>query len=433
MPTYSQNDLVVLTEEIETEPGTVVGGARERAYFRSLQVERGGSTEENDLMEGGGEELSDELSGLNASLQLSSLLQVGSDGTLLNSRLWETIMRDTWDTVADVQGATNISCDPAGTRDLDGASGPIITAAAGTFDNFVNAAHNGEQLMLEASGWGDNQNNQPAPIENVKSDGSQLDMDPTYYAGSAGDTIGAPMILESNQSPLLRVGKGLRNGEIEDIRRHNFEWQFPDQPSGNSYGNVLGWTPATFKLSFEGKKKVMTEFGGEAHSWASAYAATIGNGTVNDDSAVSGDMLITNANLLFFVINGTTQIQGQTLTSYELNWDGKAEGVDDVAGSTVRTGVTVGKGKGSGSIKLYHSHAITAAADALARAGTHVPIDWKIKGPGGHYLWIRQPKTRLMPGGPTPGSSGKTDGTYNFSIGPKTATSRSLIIQFFGP
>ena len=323
--------------------------------------------------------------------------------------------------VADQVSATFAN---AGTHE-DGTTGPTITAAAGAFSAFAN----GEGLMMETTGAAAAPNKRPRMIKAVKSDGTKIDIHPAFVTGGAGEAS-EPL---TNETALAKfnIGKFLRNQGITNIRTVNFEMNFTDQPGG-SFLLVRGQKGAGFKVSFEGKGNVMLEFRYVGMDYNAATTATAGNGTVNQNAAVDNDNMVAGEDLAYFLINGSIQLAAENLTSFSLDGNGNAQGIDDVSGSRFRPGVTVGDIDVTGSMKLYHDHALMTAIANLARNGDRVPLALKIIDPDGNFYWLSLSKVLFEPGGPTGGAKGsKTDGSFNWKSQLGDGASRTFALQAF--
>lgn len=310
----------------------------------------------------------------------------------------------------------------------DGTTGPTITAAAGTFAAFVSA--NADGLMLETTSTAAAApNKRPRMIKALKADGSKIDIHPAFITGASGEAS-EPLTAETALAK-FGIGQEIKNQGIQAARTVNFEFDFTDQPDG-SFQLVRGCRGAGLKLSFEGKGNVGLEFRYVGMDYNSPTEETAGNGTVNANSAVDNDNMVAGEDLAYFLVNGSIQLAASVLTSFSLDANGNAQGIDDVSGSRFRPGVTAGDIDVTGSMKLYHSHDLMTAIVELGRSGDRVPLAMKFMDPAGNFYWISLSKVLFEPGGPTGGAKGsKTDGSFNWKSQLGIGNSRTIAVQKF--
>lgn len=415
-PTFSQNDLIITTRAQETTPGVVAGGARSRVYGTAPTWAAAGNTITSGTRTGDGGEKSQRAGLRSASVSIPAELIFGA-----NDSEWQDALRDTLPASELLVSAATVSFNQTGTQ-LDGSTGPVITAASGTFANLYDSG-SGAALgcMLEIVGSPVSAaNKRPRPIKAIKSDGTQIDLDPLYTTGATGE-VSEPLTSQTNVlASVLRVGKPIRNRGIQAASYCDFEFNFADQPGG-SFQMVKGCRGSKWKFSLNGKGAISQQFDYEAMDYDNATTTTQGNGTVNANPYVDNDHMVAGEDLGYFLIGATTQLAAVNLTQFDLNGDGSAQGVDNVSGTRSRSGVTVGDMKVSGTIKVYHEHLRLAVLQTLGRNGNRVPIDVKVGDPAGNFYWGRLVKALVEPGGPIPGAAnGMTDGSFNIKsqLGP---------------
>jgi hypothetical protein len=418
---FSQNDLVIVTRENEVTPGVIVGGSRYRVYGTAPTWTPGGNSNTSGINTGSGGVQSVRAALRYANAEIPSQLVWG-----LNDFEFEDVLRDTWQG-SELSIAGTFDFDQTGTHE-DGSTGPVITAAAGTFDDLYALDYAG--LMMEISGVAIHADNKwPRAVKDVKADGTKIDVEPAYASALAG-AFRSVLFDEAAKAGTIRFGKWLRNQGVENIRSVNFEFLSTDQPGG-SYAVVKGCHGASMKLSFTGKGNVETSFMYEGMDYNELATTSVGSGTTVNPY-IDNDVMSSGEDLAYFAINGATLLSGDNLTSFNVDFAGNASGIDDVSGSRFRPGVTVGDIDPTGSLKIYHKHVLSAVLVALGRSGNRAPIDFKLIDPAGNFYWGRFPKALFDPNGPKPGAKGsKTDNTINFKtmLGPRSQ--RTFIWQKF--
>jgi hypothetical protein len=419
---FSQNDLVVVTRENEVTPGVVVGGSRYRVYGTAPSWTPGGNSNTSGINTGDGGEHSHRAALRFGDAEVPSQLVFG-----LNDFEFEDQLRDTWQ-ADELTISGSFTFNQGGTH-VDGSTGPVITATAGTFDDlFATAEFAG--LMMEISGVAINAANKwPRAVKDVKPDGSQIDIEPVYASALAG-AFREQLVAESDKAGVMRFGKWLRNQGVENIRSCNFEFSNTDQPGG-SFALVKGCHGSGMKLSLTGKGNVELQFMYVGMDYDDLGTVSVGSG-VTANPFISNEVISSAEDLAYFAINGTTLLSGDNLTSFTLDGNGNASGIDDVAGSRSRPGVTVGDLVFSGSLKVYHKHALSAVLVALGRNGNKVPVDFKLQDPAGNFFWGRYPSAMFEPNAPKPGAKGsKTDNTINYKTQLGKRSQRTFILQRF--
>lgn len=432
MATFSQGDLVQVTRSVEVDPGVIVAGARNRVYGIAPTWAPGGSTNKSGINRGDGG-----VHSVRAGLRTASATVPSELVFLLNHLEHEDFFRQEFPasevSVVDVDvtfahAGAQLPVNEGGL----GGTGPILTAAAGAFNDIYNADHQG--CMLEITGAAaDPDNRWPRAIYAAKSDGTQIDLMPEYVSGVAG-AFGSPLINEGPVQVTLRIGKPIKNQGVQAIRYVNFEYEFTDQQNGgnSSFENVVGAKAVSWKMGLDGKGNMTTEIGYECMDYAIPYEATVGNGTVTPNPGVDNDVMTSAEDLAYFVVNGALMLQADNLVSWNVDANGNGQGIDNTAGSRSRTGVTVGDIDFTGSMKLYHEHTKLKQIATYAHAGTRVPQAMKVQDPFGNWYWFHQPRTLFAPGGPIPGAKGslvEADFTYETMLGP--GSMRTGILQAF--
>jgi hypothetical protein len=420
---FSQNDLVQVTREVEVTPGVVTGGARSRVYGTAPTLTPGGNTLTSGINTGDGGVKSVRAGLRFADAEVPSELVFG-----LNHEELADCLRDTWP-VAEAKTAelADLTFAQAGTHE-DGSTGPTITSiTANAFDNLLDMAG----CMLEITGAGINAaNKRPRVIKAVKADGLKIDIDPRYTAGSVGE-IGEPLIPEGPVTGTLNCGKVIRNRGVTAIRSVNFEFEFTEQ-AGGSFLMARGQYASSMKLGFDGKGIVTLSVMYTGMDFDDPTTVTQGNGTVTANPYLDNDSVTSAEDLTYFLVNGVIQLAGDNLTSFNLDGNGNASGIDDTSGSRQRVGVTVGDLDFSGSLKLLHEHTKMTQVTTFSRAGNRVPLDWKFADPGANFYWFRLPETLFEPASSKPGAKGsRTDGTFNFKTQLGANGIRTFIVQAF--
>lgn len=418
---FSQNDLVQVTREVETTAGTVDGGARDRVYSRGITWTPEGQNNQSNINTGEAE-IQDQQSALRAaSLSVPSSLVFG-----LNDAELEDVLRDTFAGSETEVLAEAVTFAQSGTH-LDGSTGPTITADAGTpFSAWVGEV---EGCVLEVSGAGvDAANARPRAIKAVS--GGQIDLVPEWTEGGAGE-FGEPLTDEAAVSADLKVGDIVKNRAIENVRSVNYEFNYTDQ-SGGSFRMVKGARGTGLSLGFEGKGNVDLGFSYLAMDYDALTAATQGSGVVNANAAVSNAVMNAANNLAHFVVGGNTILSAQNLISFSLEGDGTGQGIDNVAGNRFRAAVLVGDFMASGRMRIYHEHARMSVIDALAHGGNKSEVSMKFLDSAGNAYWFRLPKVLFNPGGESPGEKGSpTDGEFSFVSHTGGTAHRTFIVQKF--
>ena len=422
---FSQNDLIKVTREVEVTPGVVTGGDRNRVYGTAPSYTPGGNTITSGINTGDGGVKSVRAGLRFADADIPSELVFG-----LNHAELEDVMRDTFPASEAKATDINATWNNAGTQTDGTTTGPIITAAAGSFNDLLDCAG----AMLETTDPNTSgvsaANLRPRAILAIAADGSQIDLHPRYVAG-AGGAISEPLTNEGPLQATFNCGKVIRNQGIEAIRTVNFEFQYTDQ-SGGSFMMARGQTASSMKLGFDGKGVVTLQVGYMGMDYDDLTTATQGSGTVVENPHLDNENITSAEDLTYFLVNGTSQLAGDNLTSFSLDGNGNASGIDDTAGSRNRVGVTVGDLDFTGSIKILHEHVKMALLTSLGRAGTIVPFDMKFADPDGNFYWMRLPETLVEPGGPKPAAKGsRTDGTFNFKTQVGANGIRTFIVQAF--
>lgn len=427
--TFAQNSLVQISREIEVTPGVVVGGDRKRVYGTAPTWDPVGSTKKSGLITGEAAIHSVRAGQRGATVSIPSELVF-----LLNILEWEDFFRDSLPASEVTLTDVSVTFDPAGAQIpvVDGGlggTGPIITAAAGVFDDIVSADHQG--CILEVSGGGVNADNKwPRGIYIAKADGTQIDLMPEYAAGSPG-AFGSPLISEGPVTATLKLGKMMKNKPIENARHVNFEFNNTDISAG-AFNMVRGARAGTFKLAGDGDGIITTQVDYEAMDYDDETAATQGSGTVDPNTAIDNDSMVFSEDLGYFVVNGVTVLSGDNLGSWSLDGTGTPAAVPPTGGRRDRAGVTVGDVDMSGSIKLYQEAVKLRAVAALARAGTRVPLAAKIQDPAGNFYWIHLPRTLFEPAAAKPGQkTALTDGSFNYMTQMGPGSMRTIVVQAF--
>lgn len=420
---FSQNDLIQVTREVEVTPGVVTGGDRDRVYGTAPSLAPGGNTTKSGINTGSGAVKSVRAGLRFADSSVPSELVFG-----LNHAELEDVLRDTFP-VAEVTATGGADFAQAGTHE-DGSTGPTITAGATTpvdFTDFVGE----EGAMLEVSGAGVNAaNKRPRAIKAVKSDGTKIDLEPQYTTGSVGE-ISEPLAVEADVQATFRIGKVIRNQGIENIRTVNFEYQFTDQPGG-SFVMARGQSGNTLRIGIDGKGNVTLEVGYTGMDFDVPTEATQGSGTVNANAFIDNPNITSAEDLTLFLINAVNQLAGDNLTSFNLDGNGAASGIDETAGTRNRVGVTVGDFDVTGSLRVLHEHTKMKLLSQFGHGGQIVPLDFKLVDPLGNFYWFRLPRVLFEPGAPTPGAKGsRTDGTFSYMTEQGSGDQRTLIIQAF--
>lgn len=423
MSRFSQNDLVQVTREIEVTPGTVVGGARTRVYGTAPTWTPGGSSNASGINTGSGG-----IQGVRAALryadaEIPSQLVFG-----LNDLEFEDTLRDEYRGSEHTVSA-NLTFDQTGTHE-DGSAGPVITAAPGTFIDVYDDPDDFVGLMMEVSGAAVHADNKwPRVIKAVKADGSKIDVEPLYCSAVSG--FRCALHDESSKAGVIRLGDWIRNQGIQNMRSVNFEFNFTDQPGG-SFVVVKGCHGSGFKLSFTGKGLVEVSFMYVGMDYNDMATATVGVGSVIENDAVDNDVFSSGEDLAYFAIGAINTLSADNLTSFNMDGNGNASGIDDVAGSRFRPGVTVGDIDVTGSLKIYHEHTKAAILHALGRSGNKGPIDFKLVDPAGNFYWGILPSCLFEPNGPKPGAKGsRTDSSINYKTQLGAGGRRTFILQKF--
>jgi hypothetical protein len=425
---FSQNDLVAVTREVETTPGTVVGGARSRVYGTAPSWTPGGNTIKSGINTGDGGVKSVRAGLRFADADVPSELVFG-----LNREELADFLRMAWPVSRAKVSAVQVTFNNAGTHE-DGSTGPVILAVASPNDAFSPLVGM-DGAMLEVSGAGvvNAANKRPRAIKNVWSDGSQIDLEPLYVTGSVGQ-ISEPLISETNVAATLDCGRVIRNQGVLAIRSVNFEYEFTDQQDGgdSSFVMVRGCKANTLRIAFDGKGVVTLNVVYVGMDYDNPTTTTQGNGTVTANAYLDNENMTSAEDLTYFLVGAVTQLAGDNLTSFSLDGAGAASGIDETSGSRNRVGVTVGDVDITGSINVLHEHTKMAILSALGRAGTKVPLDMKLADPDGNFYWIRLPETLFEPGGPKPGAKGsRTAGSFNFMTQLGANNIRTMIVQEF--
>lgn len=417
---FSQNDLIQVTREVEVTPGVVTGGDRTRVYGTAPTYSPGGNTTKSGINTGSGAVKSVRAGLRFADAEVPSELVFG-----LNHAELEDVLRDTFP-ASEVSATATVTFAQAGTHE-DGSTGPTITGTAADFDDFIGE----EGAMLETSGVAlDPANRRPRVIKAVKADGSKIDIDPIYTAGSVGE-ISEPLVAEGPLEGTFKIGKVIRNQGIEAIRTVNFEYQFTDQ-AGGSFVMARGQSANTLRIGIDGKGNVTLSVGYVGMDYDVPTEATQGSGTVTENAFIDNPNITSAEDLTYFLVNGVNQLAGDNLTSFNLDGNGAASGIDETAGTRNRVGVTVGDFDVTGSLRVLHEHTKMKIIAGLGHAGTLVPLDFKLADPLGNFYWFRLPRLLFEPSGPKPGAKGsRTDGTFNFMTEQGPDAVRTLIIQAF--
>ncbi|HAX82091.1 MAG TPA: hypothetical protein DCY40_05955 [Actinobacteria bacterium] len=424
---FSQNDLVRVTREIEVTEGVVVGGARDRVYGSAPTWTPEGSSLTSPINTGLAA-----IHSIRAGLRAAGFNIPSALTFRLNDTEREDFFRDTYAGAEKTYTDAVVDFVTAATHQ-DGSTGPAIidpeVAGPFLFADIGDGSYDG--AMIEISGAAVNAANKwPRPIKAVSADGKQIDLDPTYVTGAAGE-FGEPLFAQAGVTATLRMGDLIRTRAIDNIRSSNLEFEFPDQPGG-SFLMVRGGKCGTWRHSWDGKGDIMEEYGYTAMDYDALSTTTQGNGTVNENAAVTNPHMVAGEDLAYLAI-GVTQLAGVNVTSFSVEGNGNAQGIDDVSGpNRGRAGVTVGDVDVTGSIKVYHRHAQMAILQGLGRSGNLSPLAWKIIDPLGNFYWARLPKVLFEPGGPVPGAKGsRTDGTFNWRSQLASAALRTMIWQRF--
>lgn len=424
---FSQNDLVQVTREIEVTEGVVVGGARDRVYGSAPTWAPEGSSLTSPINTGLAA-----IHSVRAGMRAATVNIPSALTFRLNDLEREDFFRD--EHAGAEKTFTDVVVDFSATAThQDGTTGPAIIDPAGAgpflFASIGDGSYDG--AMLEISGAAVNAANRwPRPIKAVSADGKQIDLDPTYVTGQAGE-FGEPLFAQAGVTATIRAGDLIRTQGIGSIRSSNFEFSFPDQPGG-SFQMVRGAKCGSWRLSWDGKGDITEEYGYTAMDYDALAAATQGNGTVNENAAVTNPHMVAGEDLAYLVV-GVTQLAGVNVTSFSLEGTGNAQGIDDVSGpNRGRAGVTVGDVDLTGSIRVYHRHAQMAILAGLGRTGNLAPLAMKFVDPLGNFYWGRLPKVLFEPGGPVPGAKGsRTDGSFNWRSQMASAALRTMIWQRF--
>lgn len=404
---FSQTDLVTVTAEDETVPGVVVGGARERVYHSGAEWSPSSSVSESAEITGDGQVR-------DVALEMRAVDSVTIPNPLvygLHHAEWARHLRITTGPPAAVSVAgVSATFTPAGTHS-DGSTGPVITAAAASFDDLVTASAVGAMMVITGAATG--ANNKPRRIKALAADGSQIDIDPLYHVGSAGE-FGEPIQTEGPVSITIDIGVLMKAGAIPATTAlyRNYEFFYPDQ---TSYQLLRGCRPVGGSLGFTGKGEWTQTFNEAGLDFDTVTGATAGNGTVNTLPASTNPRFMAGRDMTWFVVNGTTVLSGTNLTAFNLAWDGSPNSADDVAGNLNRACVDLGNLKFTGSLTAHHKQAITVIHQALARAGTAFPIDVAMTDPLGNSHWFGLPRVIAAPHGPSAGAQGsRAENQFDF-------------------
>lgn len=410
MTEFSQNDLVQVTREIETTEGVVDGGARTRVYGTGAAPAPGGEKITSPLITGLGA-IQSVRPGLRFSdFSIPSVLVFG-----LNDLEVEDFMREAFPAALKVTDGT-VDFNNAGTH-LDGSTGPTIVdpAVAGPF-LFADWYQAAEGAMVEVSGAGPAAPNKwPRMIKAVKSDGKQIDLDPAFITGGAGE-FGEPLTTEAGVVATLDVGQIIKNRGAAAARSVNFESEFTDQ-TGGSFFMVRGCRANSFRLGWEGKNEITLEVGYLGMDYDDFTEATQGSGVVNDIAAIDNDLMVAGEDLAYFVVNGSVVLSGDCLTAASVEGTGSGSGVDNISGGgRGRKGVTLGDIDFTGSLTIYHKHLRAKTMTSLGRAGNKVPLAMKFMDPAGNFYWGSFRKVLFDPMATVAGSKGSlASGQFPFS------------------
>lgn len=417
----AQNDCVVVTREVEVTEGVVVGGDRLRVYGTAPTWAPGSNEITSGINTGDGG-----VKSVRAGLRFADASIPSELIYRLNIEEMLDVLRTTEPGSEASLSSISSSWDQAGTQ-LSTATGPTITATTpGDYTPLIGL----EGGMLETTDVGgiDPANARPRRI--IAVDANQIDVDPLYTTGTVGQ-ISEPLITEGPLTADFDMGKLIRDQGKLNTRTVNFEFEATDH-SGGSFLMARGQSGSKLSMGFDGKGvwTLGVEYMGTDYD--DVTSVTQGSGTVTPNPSVDFDNMTSAEDLTFFLLNGSTQIAGENITTFALDGDATAQGVDNVAGSRNRTGVTTGDLVFTGSIKLLHDNDKILVATTLGRAGTLVPMSWKIISPDGDFIWMTIQKMLLTPSGPVPGAKGSlTDGTFNWlaQLGP--GITRQLTIQHF--
>ncbi len=420
---FSQNDLVKVTREIEVTPGVVVGSNRTRVFGTAPTYTPGGETIKSEINTGDAG-----IKCVRAGLRFADSEIPSELVYKLNHEEMEDVLRDTFPG-SEAIAAVSASWLQVGTH-IDTTAGPTIVATTpGDFTPLIGM----EGAMLEttdpAASGVDPANLRPRVIKAVDSD--QIDIEPLYTTGLVGQ-ISEPIIPEGPFVATFNCGLLIRNRGILNARSINFEFEFTDQQTPDSFVMARGQYGATINVAFDGKGVVTIGFGYVGMDYDDITEVTQGTLPVTANPGAANCIFTSAEDLSFFLFNGITQLAADSLTTFNLDGDGTASGVDETSGTRERTGVTVGDLDFTGSFTLLHEHDKMKIVMAAGRAGTILPIDWKFVDIVGNAYWMRVPEAIIEPGGPTPGAKGsKVEGDFTFMSQLGKNGIRTFIIQAF--
>ncbi|MEM1204777.1 MAG: hypothetical protein AAGN66_16230 [Acidobacteriota bacterium] len=417
---HAQSELVQVTRETEVNDGAVVGGPRKRVYGKGISWEAQGDMEDSPLVTGEGERHDSQPKGRSAKVTVPSVLVYG----LNHDELCDWMRVDSFPADVTISG-TDLEMVADATH-ADGSTGPaIVSATAGKFSTLVGLSQGAEQLLLISEAWSTDDNSFPRAIKAVSA--QQIDLEPTYVSGVAGEP-GAPVQDEApGADVVLRVGAPVRNGKIQDARSVNFEGEYTDQDG--DFQMIRGCKCGSFKFRINGKGAMELEFGYEALDYDTPTATSQGSGEIAN-SAIDNEMMM-GARVKYVLIGGTLNIARKNLTMLEITGDGKAESDDDVVGSESSVAVTLASQSYEGSLDVYHSKVASARLTALGRGREVTTLDVVTEPDAKGNFYVFRCRVRFARALSKPGESGRTKGQFPFRLVRFPNGTRSFIVQAF--
>lgn len=425
MTTYAQTDLVQITREVEVTGGTPTGGARDATYFANPSFTPDSAEYISALVTGYGEVQDVRLGMRSGTLALQGLLIFE-----LNKKEIEDELRSTFSSTLSV-GPVNATFDNTGTH-VDTTAGPTIVAAASTFTSFIGAE--GTLLFVSGAGVAGPNKNWARAIKAVKSDGTQIDLEPLYVSNTAG-LINEPLTDEGPVSATFKIGAWIRSGSITGARYANFEQKFTDiTAGGGSYAAYVGCRGSGMGLTWEGQNPVQANYNYMAMDFLAEGSATIGNGTVTANPALNATtnrrQITGGSDLTTFTFAAVNTFNGTALTAFSVEGNGNAQGVDNVSGIDSRAGVTVGDLVWTGSMTIAHEGVKSRTAATISRTGGKSPLDIVFRDPDGNQIVFRFPSVMLRPSAPSAGAKGsRVEPNFAFTASMGNTTTRTFIMQ----
>lgn len=346
-------------------------------------------------------------------------------------------MRDTFPAEVTIVGAADIDMLVAGTHQ-DGSTGPQIegplsTAIFDTFIGYKGATTNGaEFMMLKMSGWSAADNNLPRRIKAVWKDAtnSYIDLYPGYVGGAAG-AYGAPVTGAVGQSPTLKLGSGVRTGTTDSS--YSFLWNYTDLAVAG-WQNAFGMVANDLSMTGAGKEYVTMATTWQGYGSGEIVSADPSGQGFTTAALLYGPELVSIEDLTYWaVVTSTTPtvFSGFNITGWNWTLAGNNRPVEDVAGSSLRTGIV------RGTMGLTASFDFRLASDArtliLSQLGSAASaekaiVDMFFTDTAGNVIVVGLLENEFSSTGGTPGAMG-SDVTINLTtVGSAITQSAGLLV-----